>query len=338
MQVHAALWEAVRSELVERLPGVYRFVHDRVQEAAYSLIPEDVARRRPISGSGGCSWRRRLPRSAKRRSSRSSISSTAAPTLITSQEEREQLAELNLIAGKRAKASTAYASALTYFAAGAALLPEDCWERRRELIFALELNRAECEFLTGALAEAEARLAELARRAANLPDLAAVTRLRVELFHDADRIDRASRSASTTCAASASTGRRIRRKRMVRQEYAADVVAARDRPIEALLDLPLMADPVACGTMDVLTALVSPALHTDDNLRSLVIGRMANLSLEHGNSDCVVSRLRLASARCWAPTSATTRRRIALASSARLGRAARAGPLQGPRLPGLRTS
>jgi predicted ATPase len=55
--------------------------------------------------------------------------------LITSRDEREQLAELNLIAGKRAKAVTAYPSGLKYLVAGAALLADDRWERRRELAF-----------------------------------------------------------------------------------------------------------------------------------------------------------------------------------------------------------
>ena len=101
------------------------------------------------------------------------------------------MAELNLIAGKRAKASTAYASALTYLVAGAALLAEDSWERRHELTFALELHRAECEFLTGALAEAEQRLAALSSRAATTVERATVACLRADLYTTLDQSSRA---------------------------------------------------------------------------------------------------------------------------------------------------
>ena len=65
---------------------------------------------------------------------------------------------MNLAAGKRAKASSAYSSALTYLKAGAAVLPEDVWERRQELCFDLELHPADCEVCTGALHAAEERL------------------------------------------------------------------------------------------------------------------------------------------------------------------------------------
>ena len=57
------------------------------------------------------------------------------------------------------------------------------------------------------------------------------------------------------------------------------------RNIEDLIELPLMSDPAMLGTLDVLTEVVPPALFTDRNLLSLVICRMVNLSLEHGNSD-----------------------------------------------------
>src|SRR4029077_1305005 len=111
--------------------------------------------------------------------------------LITSLDEREQLAELNLLAGQRAKGSAAYASALTFLTSGTALLLEDAWERRHELAFALELHRAECEFLTAALAEAERRLAALSTRAANTVERAKVACLRVDLYVTLDQSGRA---------------------------------------------------------------------------------------------------------------------------------------------------
>ena len=148
--------------------------------------------------------------------------------MITSRDEREQLAELNLIAGKRAKASTAYASALNYLVAGAALLPEDCWERRHELIFALELHRAECEFLTGELAAAEERLTLLSARAANTVERATVACLRLDLYTTLDQSDRAVDVVSRLPPRIwASTGRRIRHEERSAARIRADLVAAR---------------------------------------------------------------------------------------------------------------
>src|SRR5690606_17825009 len=95
---------------------------------------------------------------------------------------REQLAELNLLAGQRAKASTAYASALAYFTAGGELLDEECWQRRHALSFALALNRAECELLTGQLPLAKERLAALTERAATTVEHARVACLQTDIY------------------------------------------------------------------------------------------------------------------------------------------------------------
>ena len=193
-------------------------------------------------------------------------------------EEREKVAELNLLAGRRAKLATAFAMALSHFSAGEAMLAEDRWERYA-LSFALALHRAECEFLTGEQAAAKTRLADLAGRATTLPDLAAVTRLQMEP-NDRDVEVGLSYLRRVGIAWSAQPT-----SEEVAQEYERMWRHIGERPIEALLDLPRMADPVACGTMDVLTVLVSPAWYIEDTLRRLIIARMANLSLEYGNSD-----------------------------------------------------
>ena len=111
--------------------------------------------------------------------------------LITTPKEREQVAELNLIAGKRAKSAAAYSAALQYFTKGNGLLGENDREQSSRLAFELELNSAECEYLTSRLASAEERLSVLSRRTSNLVDTAAVACLRMTLYTTLDRSDRA---------------------------------------------------------------------------------------------------------------------------------------------------
>src|SRR4029077_538493 len=188
--VRSDLWDAVRLELVEHLEGSYKFTHDRVQEAAYSLIPERLRAEAHLRI--GRLLAVHTPAEKREEAIFEIVNQlNRGAALITSRDEREQLAEFNLLAGQRAKATTAYAAALTYLTAGTALLPEDSWERRHEFTFALELHRGECEFLTGALAEAEQRLAALSTRAANTVERATVACLRVDLYTTLDQGSRA---------------------------------------------------------------------------------------------------------------------------------------------------
>ncbi len=265
-QVHADLWDAVRQGFVERSADVYRFIHDRVQEAAYSLIPED--RRAEAHLRIGRLLMAHTPPEKREEAIFEIVNHlNRGAALISGPKEREQLADLMLIAGKRAKASTAYASALVYFTAGAAFLPEDSWKRRHDLAFALELGWAECEFLTGALAEAEQRLANLARRALTVPDLAAVAGLREDLFMTLGRSDRAVdvcleylRHVDIAWSAHPT-------KEEVRREYERIWRQIGSRSIEELRDLPPMTDPEWRATMDVLTKAQTPARFIDQNLQ-----------------------------------------------------------------------
>jgi PAS domain S-box-containing protein len=282
--MHRCFWEAVRAGLIFRSEGTYNFLHDRVQEAAYSLIPGET-RAAVHLRIGRLLASRTAPTELEERIFEIVNQFNRASHLVTSTEERTYLAELNLIAGKRAKASTAYTSALAYLSAGRALLAEASWEQRYELIFALEFHAAECELLTANLAAAEDRLAILAPRARTLQHVAETARLRLTLYTTLDRSDRGVEVCLEFLQSGGTYWSSHPTKDEVRQEYERIWSRLGGRPIEELIDLPLMTDPETLAALDVLTEVVTPALFTDNNLLSLAICRMVNLSLEHGNSD-----------------------------------------------------
>jgi PAS domain S-box-containing protein len=282
-RVHADLSDALRLELVERLSGVYRFAHDRVQEAAYRLIPE--ASRAAAHLQIGRMLAAHTP-AARRDDAIFEIVNQlnqGAP-LITSDEERERVAGLDLMAGKRAKASTAYVSAISYFAAGRALLPAQSWQTHYELVFALDLQRAECELLTGDAA-AEARLLMLAGRANSLMDLAAVASLREILYTMHNQFDESVRVASDYMRSVGAPWPAEATWNDVLAEYGTMRKRLDRQPFERIAALPPMSDPAAKAMVEVLTEIVPAAYFTDMNLCCLVVCRIANISVEHGNSN-----------------------------------------------------
>jgi PAS domain S-box-containing protein len=283
-EVHSDLWEAVRLEFVGSSAGLYRFVHDRVQEAAYSLIPENLRTETHLR-IGRLLTAHTSPEQREDAIFEIVNHFNRGVALITSRDEREQLAELNLSAGKRAKASTAYISALKYLTAGGELLANDCWERQYQLTFALELHRAECEFLIGALTAAEERLVMLSAHAANTVEQATVACLRVDLYTTVDQSDRAVRVCLDYLRPLGIDWSPHPTVEEARHEYERTWSLLGNRSIEELIDLPLMSDPTSLASLEVLTKVFPPASHTDANLLSLVVCRAVNLSLESGNSD-----------------------------------------------------
>jgi PAS domain S-box-containing protein len=282
-KVQSHLWEALRLEFVVRSDGSYKFVHDRIQEAAYSLIPEELRAETHL----------RIGRLLTAQTSPGKLEEAVfeivsqlnrGARLISSRVEREQLAELNLLAGKRARASTAYTSALKYFMAGAAVLADDCWERQHELIFALELYRAECEFLTGELRAAEERLTMLSCLAAKTVERARVECLRIDLYTKLDQTDRAVGVCLDYLRHLGIEWSLHPTEEEARREYDQIWIKLGSRAIEELIELPLMSDPESLATLDVLTKVYPSALK-DANLLSMAVCRAVNLSLERGHSD-----------------------------------------------------
>jgi PAS domain S-box-containing protein len=282
--LHLALEEAVRGGLIFRSDTSYAFVHDRVHEATYDLIDDEE---RPLVH---LNVGRMLASQMVRAEIDDKIFEIVdqfnrGASLIDLPQEREQVADLYLIAGKRAKESTAYSSALTYFTTGRGLLPDGSWSEQYRLLFDLEINRAECEYLTGAFQAAENRLSALAQRATNLVDKAAVARQRISLYTVLDRLDRCIDiglkfliNVGINWSPHPTSGD-------VDEEYAQIWQRLGGRSIEQLIDLPSMTDPGWRATVDVLVTFSSPAGFMDSNLNSLILGRVINLSLEHGHTD-----------------------------------------------------
>ncbi|MGD8191387.1 AAA family ATPase [Brevibacillus ginsengisoli] len=131
-----------------------KFVHDRIQQAAYSLLSDDELKQVHLT----------LGKIMQQQ-----FDSTAydehlfemcdhlyfAEELIEDESERNQVAELHHLAGQRAELSTAYEAALKYLRRGTELLPEDVWNRHYELAIKLYTLRAEAEYLCNHFGEAE---------------------------------------------------------------------------------------------------------------------------------------------------------------------------------------
>ncbi len=283
-KMHGQLWEAVRTGLIFRAENSCRFLHDRVQEAAYSLIPQELRAEAHLR-IGMLMASHTSPDKLEEGIFEIVNQLNRGSHLITSIAELERIAELNLIAGRRAKISTAYASALKYLHAGRGLLTDETWDRNYDLVFPIEYLLAECEVLTADMSAAENRLSLLAERAKSDHDIALVTRLRLTLYTALNRSDRGVEVFTEYQRGRDKDWPPHPTDEEVSREYEKIWSLVGTRQIGELVDLPLITNPDVLDILDVFTEVVMSAQFTDKSLLAFVLCRIVNLSLEHGNSD-----------------------------------------------------
>jgi predicted ATPase/signal transduction histidine kinase len=282
-ELHAVLLEAVRTGLIVRLEGLYAFLHDRIQEAAYALIPDGERAPAHLRIGRVLLASMSAEQFAEHQFDVASQLNRGAGLLIDP-DEKVRVAAIDLGVGRKAKGSAAYVSACAYFAAGMELLDDSNWSTEYELTFNLWLERVECELACGNTDKAEQLIAEVLTRAASKVDEAAIYCLKVQLQMMKSEYQQAVTTALTCLRGFGIDMPAHPIEEQVQSDYEALWLTLNGRPIESLIDLPLMSDPELQAAMRMLSVLIPSAYFTDQRLFRLQIFRMVTISLQHGAS------------------------------------------------------
>ena len=280
-QVHEDLAEAVNAGLLLRQDGVYRFPHDRIRQAAYTLIPPDDRPRvhREIG---------RLLRAKLRDEDPPEVLFEAVnqlnrgASLVVERQERKALATLNLRAGRRARAAGAFGVALDHASLGVGLLQEADWQDEPDLAFALALDQAEGHLLGGELAIAEPLFTALLPRARSRLERARLHRLLVDLHTKRGDWTRASEYARSclelygiNLPADPSAAEVEAQEEELRRQMAG-------RAPEDLLQLPVLRDPDLEAAVQILATVLPGSYFALPRLHRLVALHLVLFTLRNG--------------------------------------------------------
>lgn len=294
----ARLWEAIAEGLVVPLDDNHRlvsaseerqgkmekswfkFLHDRVEQACYWLIPLDT--RKQLHCWIGRAMRQDMEHGDDHRLFDVVNQLNRSTDLLDDPAERLQLAELNLAAGLEARSSTAYVPARGYLAAGMHLLPDDAWDIHYELTRDLHRERILIEYLTGDFAESQ-RLADLTLANVKSDIEKAETYNRLVIQHSmAGHYEKALELVAKGLGLLTGIPARADLAPSIASQRRAIRKALSERTIASLANERQMTDPVNTVSMDLLAAACAPAYLTDQELLMWVGVRMVNLTLEHG--------------------------------------------------------
>ncbi|MEH2028106.1 MAG: AAA family ATPase [Nostoc sp.] len=261
----------------------YKFLHDRVQQAAYSLISDHL--KKATHHRIGQRLLKNISDSDREERIFEIVNQIdIAVELIESPTEREETAKLNLIAGRKAKSSTAYSAAVKYFAVGRNLLASDRWHSQYELTLPLYVEATEAAYLNTDIDEMISLAQVVLEQAKTVFDTVKVYGVKINAYTSQGQWIEAIK-----------TGLKILKKFEIHLPESPDlediarvgqetqVLLGNKKPGD-LLNLPEMTNSQMLAVMQILNGISVSAYMANPNLNSLIIMTQMNLSMTYGNA------------------------------------------------------
>ncbi|MEG4244953.1 MULTISPECIES: AAA family ATPase [unclassified Microcoleus] len=261
----------------------YRFLHDRVQQAAYSLIPDSDKKETHLKIG------QLLQQNCSKIEQEEKLFDIVGHLnrgieLIPQPSEREALAKLNLEAGCKARNSTAYTTARVYLQTGIDLLTADCWQSQYELTLKLYVAAAEAAYLNADFDSMEEIAAQVLQAAQTILD-------KIKIYE----IQIAAQTAQSKSLEAIAVARdalwqlgielpSAPDEALISQALQAVASQLQGRRIEDLANLPMITDAKAQAAMPLLGTLYSPIFLGMPGLLPLLSSKMVSLSLSFGNT------------------------------------------------------
>ena len=261
-----------------------KFLHDRVQQAAYALIDDNA---------------KQITHLQIGRLLRQNISLETSPekifeivdhlnigiTLIKDESERIEIAQLNLIAGQKAKAATAYGAAAKYLQAGLRLLVNFSWDTEYELTLSLHTEAAEAAFLSGDFEQMQILVEALQQHAKNLLDKVKAYEVKIQASMAQNNLLESVKIGLQVLSLLGVDFPERPTPSDIEQGLMQTASILDGKQIEDLIDLPPMTNPYQLSVMKILSGIVSPAYILVPELLILVICKQVYLSVQHGNAN-----------------------------------------------------
>ncbi|MBN3949785.1 MAG: AAA family ATPase [Nostoc sp. NMS7] len=274
---------ALSNRNIKKQLAKYRFLHDRVQQAAYSLIPDNQKQATHLK-----IGQLLLQNSSVREQEEKLFDIVGhlnlGQELITESSEREALAQLNLTAGGKAKNSTAYVAARVYLQTGIELLTANCWQDQYELTLSLYVAATEAAYLNADLEGMEQIAVQVLQSGQTILDKVKIYEIQIAAQTSQSRLLEAitlGRDALLELGVELSIEANDAEIAKTLQVLASQLEGKR---IEELADLPVMTDPQAKAAIQLLGMLFSPIIQRMPGLLPLVSSKMVSLSLQFGNT------------------------------------------------------